>query len=1369
MVDDSNNSVTAGARGEFTMIGAQRHTSLTDPVTNSALARAALGCLLALAVLATPALAQAPAAVSDVVVVPVPRTPTSLTVSWSAPDNAGKPAITGYDVQYRETDIFNWTTVRQDAASTSVIITGLRSNAFYDVQVRALNTDGSGPWSSTAVGATSPDPEVVFANHPLIPDDLGPGDSFRLLFVTADTKAATSTSNIDYSDFITAPTPHIVEPGNLVSVGGVVNIAQTAVLSLPGADARLRTDTTWTATDRGVPIYWLNGARVADDYADFYDGSWANADKPRNGLGNPRPLAGTAPWTGTDHDGTELFDGAVSRAMGQATVGVGGLGSSAVGAGPLNGGAAFASSEQRPLYGLWQVMVVDANRRLLRNHFKPHDGDDDTRAAVRAQLFTTGPQSLGYAIDLISIDRAVDIDEEFLGDVALYTTDANGKPDLVDGLHATLILERTEQYHWELTVPDGMVLEPSTTYALVFLGDGGGTYPKIWTKDADTEDAPDEGWSLADALLYRSGSSWVEDPDGRSLRIEIVGPRRVDLDPVVSIRNRSIREDIGTAVLTVTLSWPSRVSVSVPWSTSELDAVSPDDYTDGRGVLTFAPGATEATIFIPIVDDAVPEEVESFAVTLGPGEGYRSNPSSNVAFAKILDNDGDELVPSRATVNGTTLLLTYNEILDSASTPYPFHFYVTADDNRVEVDQVSVGGSMVTLTLATAVEAGQTVTLDYVSGVGQNQIQDGEGNAAMSFTDWLVTNITGGGTEPPVDGGDGGGTEPPVDGGDGGGGGTPPPGGGGGSGGGGGGGGGGGAPSATVPGAPANLQADGGDEQVTLFWETPENDGGLAITDYEYRINGRGGWVSIDSTLTTYTVTGLVNGTAYVFQVRAVNAVGSSAPSNRAEATPRATVALDFAHFANGASWQSGLVFVNGASHPIRPAVYFYDKAGNPIAAESVVDLTGDLEVQEDGALSVQRAMVPLGELTISTHGQGELVTGSVTVSANGPIGGVLRYAHPDIGVAGVGVGQPVRDALFPARRQAGGIRTAAALHNLGEEAMTVSCRLMSGGIVLEEVEIFLGANGQEARYIEELFTGADTSDFVGSVRCMAPGLFTGVAVEIDAENRILTTLPVVPVARAGGGGQETVLNFAHLANGLGTTSDLVFVNVSPRPSGPGLTPYHAVILPSRPTLYFYDQEGNLLDPASVVDLTGDLMVTEDGALSIQTEMEPLGELTVSTHGRGELVSGSVQVVSEGPLGGVLRYALPGIGVTGVGASQAVRDALFPVRQEGGLDTAAAIHNLSESDLVATCRLMKDGAVLEETEVPLAANGQESQYLEEMFAFTRADVSDFVGSVRCTVPPGEGMFTGVAVEIDEINRILTTLPVVPVTERMDRE
>ena len=87
---------------------------------------------------------------------------------------------------------------------------------------------------------------------------------------------------------------------------------------------------------------------------------------------------------------------------------------------------------------------------------------------------------------------------------------------------------------------------------------------------------------------------------------------------------------------------------------------------------------------------------------------------------------------------------------------------------------------------------------------------------------------------------------------------------------------------------------------------------------------------------------------------------------------------------------------------------------------------------------------------------------------------------------------------------------------------------------------------------------------------------------------------------------------------------------------------------------------------------------------------------------------------------------------------------------------------------MVTCQLMKDGTVLEETEIPLAANGQEARYIEEMF--TSTDTSDFVGSVRCTVPAeGEGMFTGVAVEIDEGNRILTTLPVVPVQRAADSQ
>ena len=574
----------------------------------------------------------------------------------------------------------------------------------------------------------------------------------------------------------------------------------------------------------------------------------------------------------------------------------------------------------------------------------------------------------------------------------------------------------------------------------------------------------------------------------------------------------------------------------------------------------------------------------------------------------------------------------------------------------------------------------------------------------------------------------------------------------------------------TVPSAPRNLLAEGGDGQVKLTWEAPENDGGSEITDYQYRINRRNPWISIGSTDTAHTITGLVNGTAYVFEVRAVNGIGKSFSSNRAEATPEApeVFTLDFAHFANGTGITSEMVLVNVSPNPIRPAIYFYDRGGRLIDPASVVDVTVDLEVTEDGSLTVRTEMEPLGELTISTHGQGELVSGSVKVVSDGPLGGLVRYGVPNIGVAGVGASPPVRDALFPARRQAGGIRTAAALHNLGAEAVGVSCRLMSAGVALEEVEIPLEANGQTSWFIEDTFTTTDTSDFLGSVRCTAPGRgrFTAIAVEMDAAQRIFSTLSVVPVDRTGGGGGETVLDFAHFVNGTWIT-DLVFVNLETQPSRPAPTPFHTAILPSRPAIYFYDTEGNPIAAASVVDITGGLEITEDGALTVRTEMEPLGVLTISTHGRGELVSGSVRVVSEGPIGGMLRFEHPDLGVAGVGASPAVSDALFPVRrQEGGITTGVALHNLESSAGLVHCDLMREGVLLDGASIPLEANGQTTWLIDQ--AFPDTDTSDFAGSVRCSAV-GRDLFTAVALEMDAGTRIFTTLPAVPVPERTDRE
>ena len=69
-------------------------------------------------------------------------------------------------------------------------------------------------------------------------------------------------------------------------------------------------------------------------------------------------------------------------------------------------------------------------------------------------------------------------------------------------------------------------------------------------------------------------------------------------------------------------------------------------------------------------------------------------------------------------------------------------------------------------------------------------------------------------------------------------------------------------------------------------------------------------------------------------------------------------------------------------------------------------------------------------------------------------------------------------------------------------------------GAEREETLIPVAANGQDARFIDQVFPTADTSDFVGLVRCLTPepGLFSAVAFELDGVDRIFTTLPVVPV-----------------------------------------------------------------------------------------------------------------------------------------------------------------------------------------------------------------------------------------------------------------
>ena len=80
---------------------------------------------------------------------------TSLNVSWTAPTNAG-PAITDYDYRYRVTSpVGAWTEVTNTTTTAlGATIAGLAENTEYEVQVRAMNDEGTSDWSASGSGST---------------------------------------------------------------------------------------------------------------------------------------------------------------------------------------------------------------------------------------------------------------------------------------------------------------------------------------------------------------------------------------------------------------------------------------------------------------------------------------------------------------------------------------------------------------------------------------------------------------------------------------------------------------------------------------------------------------------------------------------------------------------------------------------------------------------------------------------------------------------------------------------------------------------------------------------------------------------------------------------------------------------------------------------------------------------------------------------------------------------------------------------------------------------------------------------------------------------------------------------------------------
>ncbi len=148
---------------------------------------------------------------------------------------------------------------------------------------------------------------TVPQDWPLIPSGIGPGQTFRLLFVTTTWRDATATDIATYDTFVQREIGRTSGNANQIAHPAIRPYASLfrVVGSTAAVDARDHTNMNPSTDGAGELIYWLNGPQVAANYNGFWQDRWINwavADR-RNQQGTTVPNDWT--WTGTNNNGTK--------------------------------------------------------------------------------------------------------------------------------------------------------------------------------------------------------------------------------------------------------------------------------------------------------------------------------------------------------------------------------------------------------------------------------------------------------------------------------------------------------------------------------------------------------------------------------------------------------------------------------------------------------------------------------------------------------------------------------------------------------------------------------------------------------------------------------------------------------------------------------------------------------------------------------------------------------------------------------------------------------------------------------------------------------------------------------------------------------
>ena len=235
-----------------------------------------------------------------------------------------------------------------------------------------------------------------------------------------------------------------------------------------------------------------------------------------------------------------------------------------------------------------------------------------------------------------------------------YGLQPSGDDSVFWELHFSEPVASTGAQEIEITGQDG-----TTVYGVAFgggSGGGSGNFDDLWRYGTTPYATPH---------LVSGGPAVVSDVNGVVISVPAGGWQDQDGNPnsaapsplylahdwKVSVSDATATEGTDETIdFEVTLNARDDcATVTVDWATADGTTIAGEDYTVASGTITFGPGETTKTVSIVVLDDAVHDSGETFALQLSNASG--ATISDGEATGTILNSESGATEPPSATVS----------------------------------------------------------------------------------------------------------------------------------------------------------------------------------------------------------------------------------------------------------------------------------------------------------------------------------------------------------------------------------------------------------------------------------------------------------------------------------------------------------------------------------------------------------------------------------------------------------------------------------------------------------------------------------------------------------------------------------------------